>query len=323
MRGGTIGAIFFGVIAVLSIAIWQRLPIIVGKLVERAASQANPHVGLQRLKIGHAMAGGINDPEAANVAMADAMKAMLTAKIFGVKETAARGAFRSLIGTLGTAEQKYLAPAMGFGLGPADYASTEIAEGLRYMSHITRVALQLYLEPAPQFMQLVNPSLKLLGDNPDSLYYITRIDETKAYKISGCRAPSEVYFSAAVHAAAVPGEAFQRVATSLNDDDLSSGGGIDRKGCWSILLAPEALLSQWRGASQPAHTVLLPMPATGATVITRHYFETSPPAQLNAAARHAVEASLASTRAAGLTPRADSPHALRSLLRLPHWRAPL
>jgi len=302
-------------VSVGSVALWEALPTVVGRLVERAVSNPD-NLNLRRLAIGHAMAGGERNPDQANVAMADAMKALFTTKLFGVKHTEARGAWRGFVDTLRAAETRYLAPAKGFGLGPPDYAAAEVAEGLRYVAHITRVALELYLEEGPRFSQLISPNLKLIGDNPDSLYYIARVNPEGAYNISGCRAKHEVYFSVAVHEEAIPGEAFQRVAASINDVDL----GLDKQhsGCWSVLLAPDAILHAHRERPLPPHTVLQPMPARGATVVTRHYFESNeldqsgdpiaPPAQLNEAARYAVVSTLSITCISA--PPAGAPRAL-------------
>ena len=52
----------------------------------------------------------------------------------------------SALSTLRSAEARYLSPVMSFGVGPAEHASSEIAEGLRYVAHVTRLALELYTE---------------------------------------------------------------------------------------------------------------------------------------------------------------------------------
>ena len=84
---------------------------------------------------------------------------------------------------------------MGFGLGPPAHAEHEIAEGFRYAGDVMRIALDLHLETAPRFIPLVTPTLKLLGDNPDAMYYISALDgdvdgegaRTDSYMITGCR----------------------------------------------------------------------------------------------------------------------------------------
>ncbi len=107
------------VLAVLGAVVWASLPRIVGHLVARASTHGTKgNVALERLQIGHAMAGGELKPEAASEAMADAIKAMAVAKVMGPSHTQSRGAWGDLVGVLGAAERQYLSPLMGMGLGP-------------------------------------------------------------------------------------------------------------------------------------------------------------------------------------------------------------
>eukprot|EP00964_Phaeocystis_antarctica_P034056 scaffold19366_cov71-Phaeocystis_antarctica.AAC.5 len=91
---------------------------------------------------------------------------------------------------------------MGVGLGPPVHAASEVAEGIRFVSHVTRLAMELYLESSPshpRFVRMVSPRLKLLGDNPDALYHIALVGPDRSYVLSGCRTQGEVYFSVSVH----------------------------------------------------------------------------------------------------------------------------
>ena len=136
-------------VAACSIGLWEALPFIVGRLVARA-DQPGAHVGLLRLKVGHAMAGG---GKGADVLIADSIKAVGMAKLWGPARTASRESWRSFAGALSAAERSYVAPGKGFGLGPPEHANAEVAEGIRYVSHITRLALELRCEqvlPAPR-----------------------------------------------------------------------------------------------------------------------------------------------------------------------------
>ena len=177
MRSG-IAIAAVAAIAAAAIGIWESAPVIVGHLVLRA-SQPDAPMGLRRLKIGHDMAGGLDDPVKANALLAESLKTMLLSQLLGVRYTEARGAWREVVDALGAAERRYVAPAKGFALGPPAHAAAEVAEGLKYVSHVVRLALEVFLETdpstSPRFVRMVGPHLKLLGDNPDAYYYITPV----------------------------------------------------------------------------------------------------------------------------------------------------
>ena len=277
MRAFCLIATIVALVAVL----WSAAPVVVNRLIKRASDQGDAApMGLKRLLVGHAMAGGGDDPEKADSALADVLKSVAVTKVLGAKADAAvrgvpstaRDSWRMFTAALGEAESEYISPGKGFGLGPADVAAHEVSEGLRYIGHISRLALELYMETMPRFVKMVSPTLKLIGDNPDAIYYISRIDAAKRYEVSGCRT-GEKYFSISVHAAAREGEAFQRVVADVNDDGLK----FDDKGCYTLRLEPE-------GGSAAAAGTALRVPVSAVTVITRHYFEEDPPAQLSGAA---------------------------------------
>ena len=266
------------VVAFLAVVagLYVRLPQIVGWLI-RSDRDGAP---IQRLRIGHAMAGGERDPVAADETMADAMKAVLWSKLFGVTHTGARGGWRDLVSALGAAEREYLSPSYGLGLGPREHAEAEIGEGTRYLSAVTRLALELHLEEAPRFVRMVSPTLKLLGDNPDAMYYIARVDPSRRYRVEGCRDDDEVYFSLSVHAAARKGEAFQRVVADLNDAAIATARTAAGRRCFTVAI----------GGPEPSDgTNWLRLPAEAATVVTRSYFELDPPAQINAVGRRGLD----------------------------------
>ena len=137
-RGGFIAV----VASVLVAGAWNALPLLIG----RAVNSDRNSTGIARLRIGHAMAGGLTDPQAANKNIADAIKSLIIAKVIGAKAEAtlrgvpvdARTAWQRLLSTLRSAEEHYLSPTMSFGLGPPEHASSEIAEGLRYVVRDTR-----------------------------------------------------------------------------------------------------------------------------------------------------------------------------------------
>ena len=259
--------------AIFVAIITQRLPDLIERAVTLSAGDDRP--GLRRLQIGHAMAGG---GRAGAEVMADAILTTLWSKVFGVQDTRSRLAWRGLTDALAAAEDRYLSPSWGFGLGPDTFAAIEIAEGLRYVAHVTRLALDVYLEESPRFVRMVSPTLKLLGDNPDAVYHMANlrldggIGGGGEFVVEGCRGKEEVYFSLSVHAPSLTGGAFERVIRDVNDETIA----FDSDGCYRLHLSPrkpdEAVLegSTW-----------LETPREASSLVTRHYFRSWPPAAIH------------------------------------------
>ena len=156
-------------------------------------------------------------------------------------------------------------------MGPVEFAANEIAEGIRYAAHVSRLAIELYLEESPQFVTMLSPTLKLLGDNPDALYFIANIRDTSVdYNISGCRS-RELYFSISVHGASDGSMPFQRVLTDVN----SRGVAFDTNDCFSLLL------SRTQPSELPPATTWLELPADALTIISLAYYSTTTSLQIH------------------------------------------
>ena len=298
-------SIITSLIAILAIAIGiitQRLPAIIDRLL----ALENDSPGLERLRIGAAMAGG---GSSGTEAMADAIKTTFLAKMFGVRPTSAREAWRRLVHTMAEAERMYLSPSWGFGLGPEKFAADEIAEGLKYVSHVTKLALDLYLEDAPRFVRLVSPTLKLIGDNPDAQYHIASLRShdgpdsqrsvPKEFIVEGCRGAT-IYFSFSVH---TPGDgsglssgAFERVVTDINDESIR----FDKRGCFKLHLS----------AANPGEDALkgatwLETPEDASSLVTRHYFNTWPPGAMSQTVELSIRPAIAPKKEHAPEPVAD------------------
>lgn len=67
----------------------------------------------------------------------------------------------------------------------------EQAEGLRYLSRLTRTALNMAVDSAdpdfPRLFQLCDDKIKIGADNPDNIYEQTVIDPAREYRIRGMR----------------------------------------------------------------------------------------------------------------------------------------
>ncbi|WP_157216873.1 DUF1214 domain-containing protein [Flavisphingomonas formosensis] len=74
-----------------------------------------------------------------------------------------------------------------------DLAGTPIdqAEGYRYLSRLTRIALDMHLEEAdtdfPGFYAASHPTAKIGADNPDNIYMNASISGARRYRITGKR----------------------------------------------------------------------------------------------------------------------------------------
>src|SRR5687767_6751890 len=93
------------------------------------------------------------------------------------------------------------------------------AEGYRYLAHLLSAGIEQHLEgdsARPGFMRIVSPQRKVLGDNPDALYYWAKIDGTRSYRIRGALGDS-VYTSITVHGADPDGGSFERVIAAVAD----------------------------------------------------------------------------------------------------------
>ena len=95
--------------------------------------------------------------------------------------TAARAAMRGLLDAIREVEDQLIRPGVGF-------SQEELAEAERSLAHILYTALDFWLEGdpgRPVFRKYVTPTRKLLGCNPDSIYYFAPIRDDKTYRITG------------------------------------------------------------------------------------------------------------------------------------------
>jgi len=134
------------------------------------------------------------------------------------------------------------------------------AEGYRFVLHLLAAGAEHHLDGdplRPLFQRIVSPSRKVLGDNPDALYYWTRIDGRRRYRVRGA-IDGAVYTSFTVHGVDPDGGSMERVISDVNDRQLT----IDADGRYELTLAPEPHDGNWI-RTEPDATA----------VITRHYFE--------------------------------------------------
>ena len=100
------------------------------------------------------------------------------------------------------------------------------AEGFRYLSRLTKLALEQYVEATdtdfPFFYRLSHETAKIGADNPDSAYLNAQIDGSKNYRITGKRG-SMKYFSIVANAMRYDSDGTAQATGSLMDEEISWG----------------------------------------------------------------------------------------------------
>ncbi len=139
--------------------------------------------------------------------------------------------------------------------------ANEQAEGRLMLLNTLSHALDswLHADPArPAFKRWHTPEKKLLGDNPDAIYFDAPISAEHSYRISGNIAGA-TYTSFTVEVAR-DGNASGQLGAVLNDTDFA----IDENGNYEIIAS----------AKKPAGDVdWLPLAPGTRSLTTRHYFE--------------------------------------------------
>ena len=110
---------------------------------------------------------------------------------------------------------------------------------------------------APRFHRIVAPDRKLLGDNPDAVYFDAPISADHAYRVTG-ETKGATYVSVTVESGAAWGSMDNQVVGVLNDESFD----IDADGRFEILLGGEPRQRNW-----------LALPEGAGSISTRHYFE--------------------------------------------------
>lgn len=123
--------------------------------------------------------------------------------------------------------------------------------------------LQFWRDADPQrpyFYRWFSPTKKLLGDNPDSLYYGTVIDPTSRFRIRG-NISGACYTSFTVEAGTAGGAMSQRLGHTLNDSEFD----VDAAGNYELIVSqdePESGTRNW-----------LRLDPDSGSLTTRHYFD--------------------------------------------------
>ncbi len=164
---------------------------------------------------------------------------------------------RALNATIRELSTNYFSPANGF------VSADDIVEGQRYLTHLLGAAYEFYLEGdalRPQFVNMVSPVRKFLGDNPDARYHFSLIDGRRDYRIRGQRMGRE-YIAYTVHGGdAADGNWNVPGIAHINHRQISPS---NRRGEYELYIGP---------TPQPGHN-WLQIGREARYVICRHYYE--------------------------------------------------
>ena len=168
--------------------------------------------------------------------------------------TAARAAMRGLLDTIRGVEDQLIRADRGF-------TQAELAEAERSLAHLLYTALDFWLEAKPHrpiFRPYVTPTRKLLGCNPDSVYYFAPIRDDKAYRITG-NVGAAVFTSFTIERGSHEGHAARGSISALSDLDMEINGD----GSYEIVVSRE----------KPAKGNWMKLEDGASQITTRHYHE--------------------------------------------------
>ncbi len=133
-----------------------------------------------------------------------------------------------------------------------------VIEGYRWLTEVLTVALDCYVwaDPErPSFVELVGPTRKFGGDNPDAFYYFAPVDPQRTYRIRG-QLGDAVYLSLCVYGGPTDGRWSNRIVSSMHNRQMEIG----RDGQVEITLSAQPQDGNW-----------LKLDADAVCVVTRDY----------------------------------------------------
>ena len=187
-----------------------------------------------------------------------------------LSDSEGRAAMLELLAVLDETQARFLNPEVGV------TSADDVGEGQRALAHILQTGLYFWLEADPErpvFKPYVTSTRKLLGDNPDSLYYFAPILDDRSYRVVGNVGGAD-FTSFTIEAGSADGHAATRSISAISDDEME----IESDGSFEILVGPEP----------PASGNWLKTGPGAGQITTRHYHES----KVSVAASGSVEVSL-------------------------------
>ena len=169
-------------------------------------------------------------------------------------DTESRRALHELIDLLGEVDRRWVSPEWNL------HTADDVVGAHRALMHCLQWGLVGLFErdpAAPRFHRIVAPDRKLLGDNPDAVYFDAPISADHAYRVTG-ETKGATYVSITVESGEAWGSMDNQVVGVLNDTSFD----IDADGRFEILVGGEPRQRNW-----------LALPEGAGSISTRHYFE--------------------------------------------------
>ena len=169
--------------------------------------------------------------------------------------SASATAMQELLRSIGELQARYLCPAYGI------TTAQDLAEGQRLVLHLLNTAINFWLEADPErpdWTPYVAPARKLLGDNPDALYYFAPVRGDRSYRIRGNLAGA-TFTSFTVEGGSAGGNAAASSTGALDDTHMA----VDPDGNYEIIAS----------ATRPASGNWLQLAPDSGQITTRHYYE--------------------------------------------------
>jgi hypothetical protein len=170
-----------------------------------------------------------------------------------------RRALRELIGLLEEIDERYL----GDEWGSAGFGDT--VDGFRSVANMIEGGFFLAFDSDPErpfFRPIVSRTRKMLGDNPDALYYTAPVRSDRSYRVTGNMAGS-VYLSFTIEAGSEDGGYSTETAGVVNHTQFDVGDD----GSFEVFFGGEERDRGW-----------LPLVDRASEIIVRCYFEEAEPA---------------------------------------------
>jgi hypothetical protein len=163
-------------------------------------------------------------------------------------------AYAELSAVLAEIDSKYIGPDRGM------HSEQERAAGRYLVANALQHGFQCWFDvdpQRPQFQRWLGPTKKLLGDNPDAVYYGAITDPAGSYRIRG-NVHGACYTSFSVEAGAQQGNLSKGVVSTLNDDEFE----VAADGSFEIIASPDPQPRNW-----------LRLESDAGSITTRHYWE--------------------------------------------------
>jgi hypothetical protein len=173
------------------------------------------------------------------------------------KDTKSHAAFNQLLDSLREIVDTQLTPEKGI------EEEIDIAEGFRNILHLLSSATDLYLESdpeRPEFVKIVTPTRKIMGDNADAIYHFARLRGDRSYRIRG-KQGQECYLSFTIHGRSDDGR-LGATAEPVLADVNAKGFEFAPDGSFELILSPDKHPGNW-----------IQLDPTAASLLVRHYYE--------------------------------------------------